>query len=455
MLLSIRQTTLFALTMCTAAGFSSACSESKVTPLEEEASAAEGDDASAEEDSDSGSGDDPGEQEPDETDPGEPDEIDPGEGDPEQDAGAEEPDSGAELDAAEVIDETDAGDSVTDPDAGAPEAGESDAGLDASALDAGQGDAGRDASAPEAGQGGADAAADGGCPAAQPADSCGVCGGDGASCRHPLAGHYAARTQFYAHQKASIEGTDDLDLISKGALLSVVDIAANGIASEHYCFLEIVSPEDIFIWSSPDAVQEIPDTAIQLEQRAGRFVRPLAAHQGYFGWSPAAEPADCVAGQMHASGCSCAADELLPTSEDDCRVLDIDSDGLPGGSMYLDFAQAADPSVGSMLLKLNIVALLNLEWNLGPLAGGRSVGTIAGGLEQAVLSLEGSLGTSVGALDNTMCPSESGHVELVRGDFTCASILAGRATDNASYGIFDVALDAAPPTLAACPGPGM
>jgi hypothetical protein len=408
-----------------------ACADSSDAAVDGSTSAVEGRDARA----DSARSNEP-EDEPDEpaatldaSEP-EPDGEDAGQGQ-EQETDAEQAGEDAaagELDASPTDDASES-DATQEP---APDASESDAQTDAATPDAG------------------------GCPAGQPADACGVCGGDGASCRHPLTGRYAARTQFYASQHASIAGSP-LDLISKGSVLSLVEVSATGVATEHYCFLELESPDGpLYVWSTPATVQKIPDTAVALEQRGDRFVRPLAAHQAYFGWLPQGAPTDCVTGQTHASGCLCVAPGALPSDEDDCRVRDVDEDTVAGGSMYLDFTQATDPSITSTQLKLNVVALLNLEWSLHPAAGNQIIGDIAGGLEQAVLSLEGELAEDVEDLENRMCDSALGHVELVRGDaFTCASILLGRAADPIGYGIFDDALDGTLPTAAACePAPG-
>jgi hypothetical protein len=413
-----------------------ACEDSSSGVVDGSTSAIEGGDARA----DSARSNDPGpdpedEDEPDEPvtalDASEPDDEDAGEG-PEQETDADQ--AGEEAGAEEL-----------DASAPADDAGESDA-AQQPAPDASEGDAQIDAATPDAG----------GCSAGQPADACGVCGGDGASCRHPLTGRYAARTQFYASQHASIGGSP-LDLISKGSVLSLVEVSAAGVATEHYCFLELESPDGpLFVWSTPATVQKIPNTAVALEQRGSRFVRPLAAHQAYFGWLPQGAPTDCVTGQTHASGCLCVAPGALPSDEDDCRVRDIDEDTVPGGSMYLDFELHTDPSITSTQLKLNVVARLNLEWSLPPPVGNQIVGDIAGGLDQAVLSLQGELAEDVEDLENRMCDSALGHVELVRGDaFTCASILLGRAADPVGYGIFDDVLDGTFPTAAACePAPG-
>jgi hypothetical protein len=279
-----------------------------------------------------------------------------------------------------------------------------------------------------------------------------VCGGDGSSCRHPLTGRYAVRTQLYARQKAVIAGTE-LDLVSKVVVVSVADIDPEGVAHEHYCFLELSNTDGLFSWSPPTTVERVPDTAVQLEQTATGFVRPLDEHRAYFSWSPQAVPADCVAGQVHATGCRCPSGSGLPTRADDCRVLDLEQDAVPGGAMYLGFAQPTDPNQVSSDLKLNIVTLLNLEWQLGASAGQVMVGDVGGGLDQAVLSMEGGLAAAVESINNAVCPPELGHVELVRGDFSCASVLAGRATDAASYGIFDPTLDGVPPAATACPDP--
>jgi hypothetical protein len=419
-----------------ALALASACADSSAAVVDGSTSAAEGVDARADVDRSNDQEPDP-EDDPDDPavalDASEPeqggDDAGQGQAEPETDAGQAGEDAAAqELDASATEDAASESDAAQEP-----------------APDAGDGDAQADTATPDAG----------GCSAEQPADACGVCGGDGSSCRHPLTGRYAARTQFYASQRASI-ASSPLDLISKGSVLSLVEVSAAGVATEHYCFLELESPDGpLFVWSPAATVQKIPDTAVALEQRGDRFVRPLTAHQAYFGWSPEGAPADCVSGEMHASGCVCVAPDTLPSDEDDCRLRDIDEDGVAGGSMYLDFEQP-DPSATSTQLKLNVVALLNLEWSLEPPVGNQIVGDIAGGLEQAVLSLEGELAEDVEDLENRMCNSALGHVELVRGDaFTCASILAGRATDPIAYGIFEAALDGALPTAETCePAPG-
>jgi hypothetical protein len=419
-----------------ALALASACADSSAAILDGSTSAAEREDARA--DDDPNDDQDPDlEDEPDDPavalDASEPEHGDEdagqGQGEPETDAGQAGEDAAAqELDASANEDAASESDAAQEP-----------------APDAGDGNPQTDAATPDAG----------GCPAGQATDACGVCGGDGSSCRHPLTGRYAARTQFYASQRASILDAP-LDLVSKGSVLSLVEVSAAGVATEHYCFLELESPAGpLFVWSTAATVQKISDTAVPLEQRGDRFVRPLAAHQAYFGWSPQGGPTDCVTGQMHASGCLCGAPGTLPSDEDDCRLRDIDEDGVAGGSMYLDFEQR-DPSATSTQLKLNVVALLNLEWSLEPPAGNQIVGDIAGGLEQAVLSLQGDLAEDVKDLENRMCNSALGHVELVRGDaFTCESILAGRTADPVGYGIFNAALDGALPTAETCePAPG-
>jgi hypothetical protein len=287
----------------------------------------------------------------------------------------------------------------------------------------------------------------------QPADACGVCGGDGASCAHPLAGRYAVRTQLYARQKAIAEDSE-LDLVSKGVLVSVADIDAQGAVREHYCLLELASTDSVYSWTVPATVELIPDTTIQLLEQDGKFVRPLAEHHAYLSWSPQGAPADCVAGQMHANGCRCPSGTALPVSADDCRVTDIDQDAVPGGAMYIGFEPVVDPTVAGTDLKLNLVLQFSLEWRLDAAATqGPLVGTIAGGLEQSVLSLSGELASLLGGIKNAVCSPDLGHVELVKGDFSCASLLAGRATNAETYGIFNTALDGEPPAVSACPDP--
>jgi hypothetical protein len=311
-----------------------------------------------------------------------------------------------------------------------------------------------DADEPDADQADADQSDAAGCAEDQPADACGVCGGDGASCAHPLAGRYAVRTQLYTRQKAVAEGTE-LDLVSKGVLISIADIDAQGAVHEHYCLLELasVSQEGVFTWTVPSAVQRIPDTTVPLVEQEGQFVRPLSAHKAYFSWSPQSAPADCVAGQRHATGCVCPSGSGLPMSADDCRVGDIDQDGVPGGAMYIGFAPVEDPSLPGAELQLNLALQFGLEWRLDPAPGTRLVGDIAGGLDQAVLSLSGSFASSFGAIKNAVCPLDLGHVELVKGDFSCASLLAGRAENRATYGVFETLLDAEAPDIEECADP--
>ena len=294
------------------------------------------------------------------------------------------------------------------------------------------------------------------CPAELPADACGLCGGDGSSCRHALAGTYAARTQFYSRQRTSLEDSA-IDLVSKGVLLSLVDIDERGVAEEHYCFLEITSDEGVVSWTTPATLQRVPNSLVQLEEKESRFVRPLAAHRGYFSWSPGTAPADCVAGQVHTSGCLCPTGDALPTRADDCRVTDIEQDGKPGGKMYLSLGELEDINSTEALIGLNVVALLNLEWRLQSKDDTHLVGAIQGGIEQTELSREGELSGAFGSIKNAMCADAAGntlgHVELVRGEFTCASLLAGRATDKQSYNIFADELDVEAPAVDSCPNP--
>ena len=293
----------------------------------------------------------------------------------------------------------------------------------------------------------------GACAAEQPADECGVCGGHGESCRHPLAGSYAVRTQLYARQKATA-GDGTLDLVSKGVVLSVANIDAPGTVQEHYCLLEISNEQGVFSWTTPAAMQAVADTQIALEQQGDKFVRPLAAHHGYFSFSPAAVPANCVPGQLHASGCKCpSASSTLPDDSLDCRVIDVDGDGIPGGKLHVGLAQPEDPADGESVIRLNIAALLNLEWRLGQRSDGRVLGAIGGGLEQVELSREGELSEAFGEIKNAMCPSELGRVELVAGDHTCATVLAARNIEKLDYGLFDLSLDARAPALESCVDP--
>jgi len=293
------------------------------------------------------------------------------------------------------------------------------------------------------------------CPDDQPADDCGDCGGDGTRCMHPLAGNYAARTQFYARQRTRFQGSP-LDLVSKGVVLSLVDIDNFGVATEHYCFLEIASAEGVVSWTAPVTLQSVPDTALQLIENEARFVRPLDQHRARFSWNAEA-PADCVAGERRSSGCLCPGDDALPTVGDDCRVIDLDDDGSPGGKMYLTVGELPSVDSTEALVSLNVVALLSLGWRLPGDGSSPLVGSIEGGIQQAELSREGELSSTLGDVKSTMCAGPDGrtlgHVELVAGSFDCASLLAGRAADQAGYGVFDPALDGAPPAVDACPNP--
>jgi hypothetical protein len=285
-------------------------------------------------------------------------------------------------------------------------------------------------------------------------DRCDECGGDGSSC-HPLTGRYAVRTVLYARQKADVLGSQ-LDLVSKGVLMSIADIDETGLVNEHYCFIEIVNEQGIFSWTLPESTENIPDSRVQLVDEGGAYVRALEGDLSYVSWSPDNVPADCTAGQTHSSGCLCPENDRLPTDENDCRVLDLDSDTVPGGAMYVGVGRPLDPATDTGLVKLNIVGTKGVAWRLDPMSSDTIVGSIEGGIEQSELSREGDpeLLAAFGAIRNSVCPGEYGHVQLVLDDdIDCDALMAGRAVDVESHGIFDTSFDGDTPVLEVCPDP--
>jgi hypothetical protein len=342
---------------------------------------------------------------------------------------ASEPDA-AQGDDAALLDAGDGLDANTDFDASVPE----DAGLDGATLnDTGTTDTGS--------SDGSD------CPNGAARDACGVCGGSATTC-HPLFGRYAARTQLYARQRSELAETPPtvLDLVSKGVLLSLVDIDAEGRALEHFCLLElggstIIEEQTVEIasWVKPSASQRIPDTTLSLQLTNGRYTRALAAHKAYYGYLPDA----------------CSTSSTLPAGPTDCRVRDTDQDNVSGGAMFLNLEKPADPEAADSLVELRVAALLSFGWSLPATASDKLVGTISGGFQLSELSrAEGPLSEAIGPVLNAPCPDNLGHIELVRSaSATCASIVAGRVADPVDANLFDVALDGPVPALSACTNP--
>jgi hypothetical protein len=270
---------------------------------------------------------------------------------------------------------------------------------------------------------------------------------------HPLAGRYAVRTVSYARQKSSVAGTA-VDLVSKGVLLSVADVDNSGLVTERLCLLELYNDEGLATWSSPMGTERIEASKVLLERRGDVFVRPLEEDTTNVAWSNANRPADCpAAGGTHASGCTCVPGDALPTQPTDCRVRDLDGDNLPGLKLSVGAMRPVDPNAGEALFSLQIAGVKAVEWRLPAKADPRLIGTVAGNVEQAQLSVQGELGAQLGQVKNASCPADTGHVELVRGEFDCTQLLAARRTSIDSYGIFDVNLDAKRPEASVCPDP--
>jgi hypothetical protein len=358
----------------------------------------------------------------------------------------QEEDAGSELDASELDAET--SDAATSGDAdstGLDANTELDAALDADlTLDAQGDDAALDGAltdtsvASDTGE----SADTGACPDAATRDACGVCGGSAQTC-HPLFGRYAARTQLYARQRSTL-GDSALDVVSKGVLLSVVDINAQGNASEHFCLLELGGKTvlagtelEIASWVKPSASQRIPDTNLPLQLTNGRYTRSLSAHKAYYGWLPD----------------SCSSSTALPATASDCRVRDTDQDGVSGGAMLLNLEKPVSPEDADSVMQLNIASQLSFGWSLPATSAPQLVGNISGGFQLTELSRSGDAADLIGTIDNTACPENLGHIELVRNDATsCAAIIAGRVANTETAGIFNVDLDSAPPAASACVG---
>ena len=271
---------------------------------------------------------------------------------------------------------------------------------------------------------------------------------------HPLSGRYAVRTVSYARQKTAVAG-QTVDVVSKAVLLSVADVSPAGLVNEHLCLLELYNDEGLATWSSPAGTEKVPDSMVLLERRGDVFVRPREEDVTAVSWSNANRPADCGAdGGVHSTGCTCVAGDTLPTLATDCRVRDLDGDNIPGLKLSVGGMRPVDPNMGEALFTLQVAAVKAVEWRLpSTMADARVVGTVAGNVDQAQLSVQGELAGQLGQVKNATCPSDTGHVELVRGDFDCAKLLAARRTNIDSYGVFDVGLDARSPEPSACPDP--
>lgn len=283
-----------------------------------------------------------------------------------------------------------------------------------------------------------------------------ACAANPASCAHPLAGRYAVRTVSYARQKTVAAGAV-VDVVSKGVLLSVADISATGVVKEHLCLLELINPDGMYSWVAPAGTQRIPDSTATLEERNGGFVRPLAGDKINVSWSPMKQPADCTPGTTHSTGCLCFDPSLLPSDPKDCRVTDLDEDGTPGLKLAVNFERPVDPATAASLLNVSIAGVKAVEWRLpGTAKGGvgeQIVGDVEGSVSQNQLSVQGELAAEIGKVQSATCASDSAHVELVRGDFDCAAVMAGRAMDLDGHRIFHPALDAVRPEPASCPDP--
>lgn len=279
-----------------------------------------------------------------------------------------------------------------------------------------------------------------------------TCAADPTRCTHPLQGQYAVRTVSYARQKTTAAGTE-VDLVSKGVLLSVADISAAGAVKEHLCFIELVNPDGLYSWILPSGTERIADSMATLQEVDGQFVRALAADRTSVSWSAANQPADCAPGSTHSSGCSCFAADTLPSDPKDCRVTDLDQDGAPGLKLVVSPERPLDPATGAALFAVQIAGVKAVEWRLPEAPAAKLVGKVEGSVEQNQLSVEGELAGQIGKVRSATCASDSAHVELVRGQFDCTKLLAGRAADLDGYGIFDPGLDGVRPETTACPDP--
>lgn len=270
---------------------------------------------------------------------------------------------------------------------------------------------------------------------------------------HPLSGHYAVRTVSYARQK-TVVGGQTVDLVSKGVLLSVADVSESGLITEHLCLIELYNEEGLFSWSSPSGTERVPDSVVLLERRGEVYVRPRDEDKTLVAWSNANRPSDCtVDGSTHSSGCLCVLGDALPTLPNDCRLKDLDGDTVPGLKLSVGVERPVDPALAESLISVQVAGVKAVEWRL-PLAGeARLVGTVEGTIEQSQLSVQGDFADELGTVRNASCSSDTGHVELVRGDFDCAKLFAARRTNVDSYGVFDLTLDAKAPDIASCPDP--
>ncbi|MET0286083.1 MAG: hypothetical protein ABW352_16500 [Polyangiales bacterium] len=284
-----------------------------------------------------------------------------------------------------------------------------------------------------------------------------ACAGDAcvsdAEVSHPLAGRYAVRTVSYTRQQALAAGIE-LDFVAKGVLLSVADVSASGQVKEQLCFVELVTAEGPFSWIPPASAQRIAGSTVTLARDGATYVRAGAQDRTLVSWSADKQPADCVPGTTHASGCACYAADTLPSAPDDCRVNDLDEDGKPGLKLAVAFERPVDLASAQEAVSVQIAGIKTVEWRLPTQPADKLVGSVVGSVEQNQLSVDGELASQLGKVKSTTCPSELGHVELVRGELDCAGLLAGRATNVDSYGLFDVNLDKERPLPEACPEPG-
>ena len=289
------------------------------------------------------------------------------------------------------------------------------------------------------------------CPADASPESC-ACAANPSTCQHPLRGHYAVRTVSYARQKTTAAG-EAIDVVSKGVLLSVADISSTGVVKEHLCFVELINQDGLFSWITPNGSEHIPDSTAQLEEHNGSFFRPSAADRTEVSWSAAKQPTGCVAGTTDSSGCLCFASDTLPSDPKDCRVTDLDQDGLPGIKLSVSLERPVDLASATAPVSLQIAGVKAIQWQLPEQSAMQLIGKVDGSIEQNQLSVAGDLAGQLDKVKSANCGSDTGHVELVRGDFDCAMLLAGRAMHVDDYGVFDAKLDGTAPLATACPDP--
>lgn len=318
---------------------------------------------------------------------------------------------------------------------------------------ASQSDAGTPPPASDAGATGLDAAApgptaptqpttDGGSVPAPPAPT------DGApSTSHPLAGRYAVRTVSYA-----VTPVLGQSIVNKGVLVSTAEVGPTGVVTEQLCFLEVLN-EQLVSWAAPADLAQIPASTVPLVEQGGEYVRARDGDRTRIGWSTT-QPADCVAGTRHSSGCLCAEGDSLPTAPNDCRLVDPESDGKRGLRLAFDQAQSRPADLSSKgKLGVFVAAVKAIEWRLPTRLVSPMVGKVSGTLEQKQLAGDGVPLGALGNVQTVACPSASGHVQLVQSNLTCAQLLAARTGANIdSLGLFDAALDGTAPAASTCTG---